>query len=858
MQRIALLLLALFPALLAAQPNSPLKGMIKVYPGGLPMQGVNVIAKPGGSDVTETDGSFALLVPGKVPGDKVYLTPIKNGYRPARSETPMVVYLRSDPEEWVIIELCQNGNCPEDELYRKFQQGFEQKIESINLEISKLPENSARVVLLQDSIATLYRQQEERDGLIRELSKQIVRTDFANASPITRQGLSYLEAGKSDSAILLFEQARVRQALHAIVKEEDKARALVDSLCRKKQDYITATLTLARAYAGEYELDSAILAYREAIAADTSDLENRYDFAVFLSDIKRYDEALAMFEALLTRELEPWRRGFVFRYMGNIFTDIGKLEQAFQAYIIFKNTYVALAADDSVGSLKEGLAISYAKLGDTYASMGALDTALKYYEKFHKLIEELYLVNPQNESLKSRLAISYERLGIIYSAQGDLNTALRYYQDETVLFKELYRSNPRSESLKNGLAIAYSKLGDTYATQGVWVTALQYYEQSNNLTKELYFANSRSESLKNGLAISYERLGTTYAALGALDTALRYYRHCNTLSEELYNANPRSELLKNGLAISCEKLGTTYAKLGALDTALQYYQKDLKLTKELYCANPQNESLKNGLAISYLMLGEISAESGTLDTALRYFEQHNKLTEELYQANPRSESLKISLAISYLKLGNTYAELDDWETALRYHTQSSKLAKELYRANPRSELLRDYLEFRFELLRMQSLKIEMRKEIHKGEPQYWQMYQAPPAEKVKRAEAEIAALKKGKDALALAQKYGGLSWYLLFDHRPKQAEEAAREGLRLGEAYPPKETLWINTNLALALLYQGNYDEAVVIYKRFRGKRFPDDDKRTWNEVFLADLDELEAAGITHPDVEKIRKLLEK
>ncbi|MEM6764953.1 MAG: hypothetical protein AAF655_08510 [Bacteroidota bacterium] len=34
------------------------------------------------------------------------------------------------------------------------------------------------------------------------------------------------------------------------------------------------------------------------------------------------------------------------------------------------------------------------------------------------------------------------------------------------------------------------------------------------------------------------------------------------------------------------------------------------------------------------------------------------------------------------------------------------------------------------------------------------------------------------------------------------------------------------------------------------------DEERSWIEVFLSDLDELAAAGITHPDVEKIRALL--
>jgi hypothetical protein len=42
---------------------------------------------------------------------------------------------------------------------------------------------------------------------------------------------------------------------------------------------------------------------------------------------------------------------------------------------------------------------------------------------------------------------------------------------------------------------------------------------------------------------------------------------------------------------------------------------------------------------------------------------------------------------------------------------------------------------------------------------------------------------------------------------------------------------------------------------RFVGQPYPDGE-RTWNDVFLADLAELEAAGITHPDVARVRRLL--
>ena len=118
-----------------------------------------------------------------------------------------------------------------------------------------------------------------------------------------------------------------------------------------------------------------------------------------------------------------------------------------------------------------------------------------------QLGQELYEANPHSESLKNGLAISYSKLGDIYQAQGKFEQALQYFEKETDLFQELYEANPHSESLKNGLAISYEKLGDIYQAQGKFEQALQYFERRAQLGQELYEANPHSESLKNGLAI---------------------------------------------------------------------------------------------------------------------------------------------------------------------------------------------------------------------------------------------------------------------------------------------------------------------------------------------------------------------
>ena len=102
----------------------------------------------------------------------------------------------------------------------------------------------------------------------------------------------------------------------------------------------------------------------------------------------------------------------------------------------------------------------------------------------------------------------------------------------------------------------------------------------------------------------------------------------------------------------------------------------------------------------------------------------------------------------------------------------------------------------------------------------------------------------------LSFAYGNLAWYQLFAKDFAAAEKSARKGL---ETAPSQQ--WINTNLALSLLFQGKYKKAEAVYVQFKDK--PYDETMDFKAVFLKDLADLEAAGITHPDVERVRRLLQ-
>ena len=69
---------------------------------------------------------------------------------------------------------------------------------------------------------------------------------------------------------------------------------------------------------------------------------------------------------------------------------------------------------------------------------------------------------------------------------------------------------------------------------------------------------------------------------------------------------------------------------------------------------------------------------------------------------------------------------------------------------------------------------------------------------------------------------------------------------------------WIEVNRAHALLFLGRLDEARALYLAHKGKRIPQNDNKTWDEVVREDFEALRKAGLDHPAFAEILAALEK
>jgi hypothetical protein len=112
----------------------------------------------------------------------------------------------------------------------------------------------------------------------------------------------------------------------------------------------------------------------------------------------------------------------------------------------------------------------------------------------------------------------------------------------------------------------------------------------------------------------------------------------------------------------------------------------------------------------------------------------------------------------------------------------------------------------------------------------------------------------------LASVLGGLAFHLVLDSQFAEAqtrcEEAQRLANEIGDGVQKSDRdnlIFIQGNLAHALLFQSHYDEALAIYRQYWDKPLHG---KTLGGVTLEDFAAFDKAGLTHPDLSRMKQAL--
>ena len=114
--------------------------------------------------------------------------------------------------------------------------------------------------------------------------------------------------------------------------------------------------------------------------------------------------------------------------------------------------------------------------------------------------------------------------------------------------------------------------------------------------------------------------------------------------------------------------------------------------------------------------------------------------------------------------------------------------------------------------------------------------------------------------LMLAQDLASFAFNLVlsrqFAEAQTQCEEAQRLANEIGDGIEKEDRdnlIFIQGNLAHALLFQGHYDDALAIYRKNWDKPFHG---KTFGEITLEDFAAFDKAGLNHPDLSRMKQAL--
>lgn len=391
-------------------------------------------------------------------------------------------------------------------------------------------------------------------------------------------------------------------------------------------------------------------------------------------------------------------------------------------------------------------------------------------------------------------------------------------------------------------------LGDSINVDNLWEVANYVYQVNDQEQAIQYYKQAlrheENEVRKAGL---FNNVGLAYKDGNDYPKAKKYLESALEIRERLAKGNPAH--FEPDVANSQNNLGNLYYSIKQYAKAEQSYVSALEIYERLAKGNPARfepdlAMTQNNLAILYFSLDR---KEEVLELLGKTLPIYRKLAVE----NSARYDIEIARTL-YLK-GLMLVAVGKQSEANEALLEAKQIAKK-------------YPQIPFSQNVIDAYKQYYKEESASNHPlitaitEYEQKVAATenPEEKVRYQAASVHLL----DSLLLqnpsnqqiihytANQYGSLAWFYLFTKQFQEAEAAAQKALAMSD-----NTEWVNTNLALALLFQGKYKAAEAIYLRLKDKEYGE---ATYRETFLKDLEELEAAGVTHKKVKKVRKLLER
>ncbi|MAT53114.1 MAG: hypothetical protein CMN32_01440 [Saprospirales bacterium] len=599
---------------------------------------------------------------------------------------------------------------------------------------------------------------------------------------------------------------------------EDKAalNSLSDRIAKQekqKEQLLQQVLLKARLLSLEGRFTEAEEQYALALKYDPENVDILWELAQFQTHLNRFTKALELCEAALAKPCTDRQRAGLLNIKGVVLMKQNKSAEARTVMEEALGVQLELIKTDSVLFLPH-LAMLLENLGHIYYNQRELRKAQAHYEQAIFIWRDLVAHNPEGAYAKA--ASTLGALALVYRDYGQPAQADTLFRQSLFLLRQLAAQQPGKYDAD--LATTLGNLGLLYSDWADAATADDWLRESGAIWQQLFEANPLT--YQPDLARNLQNRGRLYVMNGQWALADSCLSEAMNLYAELEAQQPGA--YQGLIAATLNLQGVRFEKTGKPLEAMRIYEEVIGMREKLAARNP--EMYEPVLWTSYMNVLVLLKNRmlATGDTSLR--SEGKKLWQELktrMDAHPDIAAGEGEL-IQSIRKDVGYFEAFFANADADFLTREAALAAaNFYEENAGRS----------------------------GKPEERLALQQLAVDTLRAAFGKL----KGDSTLSLrlGQALGGLGTYAAFAGNFEKAESSVQEALQ----YAPGES-WLFIPLASSLVFQGKLEAAKAIYEEWMNKPYYKDD--TFKNIFLRDLQQLEALGFSHPAVEEARAFLQK
>ena len=629
---------------------------------GKPLSGVSVRVSGGHNSVlSNTNGTFSLMMPGKRNGDAYKLQQVrKAGYE--LNETGIIgrTLAFSDKVPLTIVmvsseQLQADKLRIENRAYKVAENNYKSRLATLE---KKREEKHITAEQYRKELQSLQDRFEKYQALIGSLAEHYAHTDYDSLGEKDREINICIEEGRlerADSLIhTLFDPMGVlrrnKERLEVINKNIIQAKDIIrqanaDMMAVLKQQAKDAeylfqlyTISLARfdnLKAAQYIETRALL--------DTTNVQWQLEAgAFFLEYLADYTKAMAFLKNALhnaVRQSGEQNSNVATCYndIGIIYSSKGDYSKALEYFQKALRIQLFIFGEQHLD-----VTISYNNIGGTYDSQGNYPKALEYYQK--ALIIQQAVFGEQHPNV----ALSYNNIGSVYNSQGNHPKALEYHQ-MALQIRQIFFGEQHPD-----VAFSYYNIGNVYSSQGDYLKALEYHQRAL-LIRQTVFGEQHPD-----VASSYNNIGGVYNSQGNYPKALEYYKKALLIQKAVFGEQHPN------IALSYNNIGCVYSSQGNYSEALVYFQATLQIQQAIFGEQHPN------VATSYNNIGSIYYSQGNYPKALEYHQRALQIQQAVFgEQHP-------NVATSYNNIGSVYDSQGNYPKALEYYQKALQIRQDVF------------------------------------------------------------------------------------------------------------------------------------------------------------------------------------